>query len=213
MPETEWIRRHAALSLDRLWPRLEQRFAGAPVDDWRVFETRLRGEWERLFGLLVTIYGQHYDLFYHLEELLAAAARSWLERPTWLKQRDTAREADPLWFQSQQMVGGVLYVDSFDGTLARLHQRIPYFKQLGLTYVHLMPLFEAPEGESDGGYAVSSYRRVNPALGTIEELSELARALAEQDISLVVAFVFQHTSDELAWARRAQAGGDPYVAS
>jgi amylosucrase len=211
MPDTEWIRRHAALSLERLWPRLEQRFAGAPADDWRVFEARLRGEWERLFGLLITLYGQQYDLFYHLEELLAAAAHSWLERPAWLKARDTTRLADPLWFQSQQMVGGVLYVDRFDGTLARLHKRIPYFKQLGLTYLHLMPLFEAPAGESDGGYAVSSYRRVSAALGTIEELSELARVLAEQGISLVVDFVFNHTSDEHEWARRAQAGEEPYV--
>ena len=55
MPDTEWIRRHAALSFERLWPRLEQRFAGAPADDWRTFETRLRGEWERLFGLLITL--------------------------------------------------------------------------------------------------------------------------------------------------------------
>jgi amylosucrase len=212
MPDAEWIRRHAALSLERLWPDLEQRFrAEATPDDWRAFETRLRGEWERLFGLLVALYGQHYDFFYHLEQLLTAAARSWLERPAWLKQRDAAREADPLWFQSQHMLGGVLYVDRFDGTLARLCERIPYFKELGLTYLHLMPLFESPEGESDGGYAVSSYRRVNPQLGTIDELSDLARGLAEQDISLVVDFVFNHTSDEHQWARRAQADDEHYV--
>src|SRR5689334_18548016 len=114
MPEAEWLRRHAALSLDRLWPRLEQSFqaeAAAAPEMWQVFETRLRGEWERLFGLLVDLYGQRYDFFYHLEQLLAAAARSWIERPEWLKQRDAAREADPLWFQSQRMLGGVLYVD------------------------------------------------------------------------------------------------------
>src|SRR5206468_1831258 len=117
---------------------------------WQAFETRLRREWERLFGLLIELYGQRYDFFYHLEQLLIAAARSWLGRPDWLKQLDAAREAEPLWFQSQRMVGGVLYVDRFGGTLAGLRERLPYFRELGLTYLHLMPLFEAPEGNSDG---------------------------------------------------------------
>ena len=73
-----------------------------------------------------------------------------------------------------------------------------------------MPLFELPEGNSDGGYAVSSYRRVNPRLGTIEELAELAREFHEHGISLVLDFVFNHTSDEHEWARCAQAGDYEY---
>ncbi|HWZ20535.1 MAG TPA: alpha-amylase family glycosyl hydrolase, partial [Ktedonobacteraceae bacterium] len=145
-----------------------------------------------------------------LEEILGATARSWLARPTWLKQLDARREADPAWFQSQQMVGGVCYVDLFAGTLGGLRDRLPYFKKLGLTYLHLMPLFESPEGNSDGGYAVSSYRRVNPRLGTIEELAELAREFHEHGISLVLDFVFNHTSDEHEWACRAQSGDYEY---
>ncbi|KEP72588.1 hypothetical protein HR12_42715 [Microbacterium sp. SUBG005] len=46
-----------------------------------------------------------------------------------------------------------------------------------------MPLFESPEGNSDGGYAVSSYRRVNPKLGTMAELSELAADLRRADLA------------------------------
>ena len=57
MPEAEWLRRHAALSLRRLWPRLQQDFqAQAASEEWRAFETRLRREWERLFGLLFELY-------------------------------------------------------------------------------------------------------------------------------------------------------------
>ena len=207
------VQQQAALSLERLWPRLEITFrdeANAAPADWCVFERRLRHEWERLFGLLISLYGGQYDFFYHLEEIMAATARSWLERPVWLKQLDARREADPAWFQSQQMVGGMCYVDLFAGTLHGLRDRLPYFKKLGLTYLHLMPLFESPEGNSDGGYAVSSYRRVNPRLGTIEELAELAREFHEHGISLVLDFVFNHTSDEHEWARGAQAGDYEY---
>ncbi|MEL4424059.1 alpha-amylase family glycosyl hydrolase, partial [Shewanella algae] len=87
-----------------------------------------------------------------------------------------------------------------------IRDSIPYFRELGLTYLHLMPLFESPEGNSDGGYAVSSYRRVNPALGTMDELADLAADLRRAGISLVVDFIFNHTSNEHEWAQKAVAG-------
>ncbi len=212
MHDVETMRRQAARSLERLLPRVQATFgaAGGSDADWHAFETRLQREWDRLFGLLIQLYGQQYDFFYHLEQLLHAAAASWRERAGWLKQLDAAREADPAWFQSQTMVGGVLYVDLFSGTLAGLHDCIPYFKELGLTYLHLMPLFDAPAGKSDGGYAVSNYRAVDARLGTIDDLRLLAQVFQAEGISLVVDFVFNHTSDEHLWARRAQAGDPEY---
>ena len=132
----------------------------------------------------------------------------WLARPADLKALDASREACPRWFQSQGMLGGVCYVDLFAGNLAGVRARIPYFKELGLTYLHLMPLFKVPMPENDGGYAVSSYREVNPVLGSMAELAGLATELRQEGISLVVDFVFNHTSDEHEWARRALAG-DP----
>src|SRR6478672_10898606 len=86
----------------------------------------------------------------------------------------------------------------------------PTSKELGLTYLHLMPLFLAPEPHSDGGYAVSSYRQVNPKLGTMEQLRGLAAELKANGISLVVDFIFNHTSDEHEWARKAAAGDPEY---
>jgi amylosucrase len=90
----------------------------------------------------------------------------------------------------------VCYVDQFAGTLLGLRGRLPYFKKLGLTYLHLMPLFESLEGNSDGSYLRRSHRRINPRLGTIEELAELAQEFQEHGISLVLDFVFNHISDE-----------------
>ena len=49
-----------------------------------------------------------------------------------------------------------------------------------------MPLFEVPEPENDGGYAVTSYRRVKPILGNMDQLKELAKAFADAGISLVL---------------------------
>jgi amylosucrase len=201
-----WLERQADLSLTRLLPRLREQIAGAAPADRQAFEARLAANFPALFELLIRLYGERYDFFYHLEQILAAAADSWLARPAELKELDAAREADCFWFQSQQMLGGVCYVDLFAGNLVGIRARIPYFKELGLTYLHLMPLFACPAGENDGGYAVNSYREVNPALGSMAELQALAGELRANGISLVVDFVFNHTSDEHIWAERARAG-------
>jgi amylosucrase len=206
-----WLEHQAQLSLSRLLPRLEAEFVpqlGPP--GWAVFRARLEANFATVFGLLLGLYGERYDFFYHLETIVTTAARMWLARPEELKVLDAAREAELGWFQSQTMLGGVCYVDLFAGDLAGIRGKIPYFKELGLTYLHLMPLFAVPAGENDGGYAVSSYREVNPALGAMTELSDLATDLRREGISLVVDLVFNHTSDEHDWARRALAGEPEY---
>lgn len=198
----------ARLSLDRLLPRVLPTLQDSKNRE--LFQARLDKHFPALFRLLLNIYGTHYDFFYHLEQILLNAAQMLAERPADLKALDAQREADPLWFHHESMVGGVCYVDLFAGNLDGLRKKIPYFQELGLTYLHLMPLFRAPEGNSDGGYAVSSYREVNPALGTMTQLADLAREFRQQGISLVVDFVFNHTSDEHEWALKALAGDETY---
>ncbi len=131
--------------------------------------------------------------------------------PQICRELDLTREAQPLWFQSNQMLGGVCYVNLFANNLSGLRSKIPYLKELGLTYLHLMPLFKMPAAENDGGYAISNYREVYPPLGTIRQLASLARDLRSNGISLVLDFVFNHTSDEHTWARLAQSGDPDFV--
>ncbi|NDJ60419.1 MAG: DUF3459 domain-containing protein [Chloroflexi bacterium] len=100
-------------------------------------------------------------------------------------------------------------MDRFAGTLQGLRERIPYLQELGLTYLHLMPLYRTP-ANSDGGFAVSSFREVNPALGSMADLADLARELRQHGISLVLDLVFNHTSDEHEWALKARAGDKTY---
>lgn len=160
----------------------------------------------RLHGLFHRLYGEHPDGLERLASVVDLARRSWAQRPADLRALDRERDSSPDWFESERMLGGVCYVDRYAGGLSGIRDQIPYFRELGLTYLHLMPLFESPEGNSDGGYAVSSYRRVNPALGTMEELAALAADLRRAGISLVVDFIFNHTSNEHEWARKAVAG-------
>ncbi|WP_152605610.1 amylosucrase [Cellulomonas carbonis] len=180
------------------------------AEHWAAIEARVAREWPRLERLFLEVYGEGERTRSELAALAHQLVVSAQERPADLRAVDVAREADPAWFTSHRMLGGVCYVDRYAGDLEGLRRHIPYLRELGLTYLHLMPLFEAPAENSDGGYAVSSYRRVNPALGTMEQLTALAAELRENGISLVLDFIFNHTSDEHEWARRALAGEREY---
>jgi glycosidase len=195
-------------TLNRLLPRLRPLFENA--EQWDIFHRRLKEHFTPLFEILLSLYGSQYDFFFHLEGILITAAQSFIARPAALRQLDEQR--DPHWFQSEQRVGGMCYVDLYAKNLSGIRDRIPYFRELGLTYLHLMPLFRCPLENSDGGYAVSNFREVNPALGTMAELAELAAEFRANGISLVLDFVFNHTSNEHTWAMKARAGDSEYQA-
>jgi amylosucrase len=203
---------HADLTRKRLQPRLNEVWQAAGTDEnrQREFDLRLQQHWRSLFALLLQFYGSRYDFFYFAERVLVAAARAWAERPDDLVELDYQRINQPDWFMSENMVGGALYVDLFSENLCRLREHVGYFERLGITYLHLMPLFAVRPGDNDGGYAISNYRSVDPQLGTIDDLRMLARDLRRSGISLVLDFVFNHTSDDHEWAQHAQAGEREY---
>ncbi|MCW8985354.1 MAG: alpha-amylase family glycosyl hydrolase, partial [Thermoanaerobaculales bacterium] len=196
MPDDQiWLNEQGESSLRRLLPRIEARFRGMtdPVE-WETYTNRLCRNFPRLFARLYSLYGTKYDFFFHLESILSSATEMWLARPAELKALDALRESDPYWYTSNRLVGAMCYVDLFAGDIEGLRQRIPYFSGLGVTYLHLMPVFKAPRVDNDGGYAVSSFREIDPELGTMEQFAELATELRHHGISLVLDFVFNHTS-------------------
>lgn len=174
------------------------------------FDGRLDYNFLTIFALFAELYGHRNDCLDQFCNLLFLAGRSWQDRPTPLQKLDKERELNPQWYATQTMLGGVCYVDRYAGNLQGIRAKIPYFKELGLTYLHLMPLFKVPEPLNDGGYAVSSYREVNPKLGTMDDLRILSQDLREAGISLVLDLVFNHTSNEHAWALKARAGDLKY---
>lgn len=121
---------------------------------------------------------------------------------------DHQREANPEWFQSSKALGYVCYTERFAGSLPKVQDRLDYLQELGVTYLHLMPLLRPREGENDGGYAVAAYDEVDPVLGTMDDLESLAAALHERQMSLCIDLVVNHTAREHPWAQGAL-NGDP----
>jgi amylosucrase len=206
-------RARAAAALTRLRPRLAAA-ARSCLDrgDAVAFLARVEVWFADAHAPLDELYGERLggdtavDGF--LGELLGMALRAAAARPTGLRELDRRREAAPDWYQDQRMVGYVAYVDRFAGSLTGLHDRLDHLAELGVGYLHLMPLLAPREGANDGGYAVRDYRSVDRRLGTMDELSELAAALRSRGISLCIDMVLNHTAREHPWAR-AWLAGDP----
>jgi amylosucrase len=190
---------------EELVRRVEQALAGEPEHDRTVFRARLHRNWP---DLLAAPYGDETaDLAVRLVDLAVAAFR---QRPADLRLLDLRRHVEPDWFQSPRMLGYAAYADRFAGDLRSVVDRVPYLAELGVTYLHLMPLLQPRPGPNDGGYAVQDYRQVRDDLGTVDDLRELARVLRENGISLVLDLVLNHVAAEHDWARRARAGEERY---
>lgn len=123
---------------------------------------------------------------------------------------DRERAKDPQWYKGNRMVGMMMYVDAFAGDLNGVLKHLDYIEECGVNYLHLMPLLDTPEGRSDGGYAVSDFRKVRPDLGTMEDLECLAKECHKRGVSICLDFVMNHTSEDHEWARKAKAGDPEY---
>jgi Glycosidases len=173
--------------------------------EYTEFVSRLNARLDELQWLYCELYDNDRMAFRYFLDMLR---RAYADRKEALRALDRARLETPDWFRSNRMLGMMLYVDNFAGDLRGVRERLPYLKECGVNYLHLMPLLRTVKGRSDGGYAVADFRQVQPELGTMEDLEALSDACHEAGISLALDFVMNHTSEDHDWAKAARAG-DP----
>ena len=170
------------------------------------FAVRFERFFTELHDPLAAVYGGDARFPAAFDALLDAVAGAAAARPAELRRLDHEREVTPDWLHREQALGYVAYADRFAGTLAGVRERLPYLRELGVTYLHLMPLLHARPEPNDGGYAVVDYGAVDPRLGTMADLTALAADLRAAGMALCVDVVLNHTAREHAWARAAMAG-------
>ncbi len=175
----------------------------AQMDGSKVFRTRFARHETELRQLFFKLYHNDEQAWSYFAGMLR---RMWDARGEQLRALDAARESDPSWYKGHELVGMLMYVGPFAKTLNGVREKLDYIEDCGVNYLHLMPLLESPAGRSDGGYAVSDFRKVQPELGTMEDLSALADECHRRGISLCLDFVMNHTSEDHAWAKAARAG-------
>lgn len=178
--------------------------------DLRHFYTRLGANFYGIHSLFQKLYGDRDDFAHQAQKLVETLALQYIKRPEKLRQLDLDREKDYNWFLSQQWVGMALYCKGFANNLLGLQDRLNYFQELGVNLVHVMPILRCPEGSSDGGYAVSDFGEINPEIGTLEDVQQLADKMRKRNILLTLDVVVNHTSNQHYWATRAKTGDKKY---
>lgn len=133
------------------------------------------------------------------------------ERNKTLKAQDKKREAHPDWYKRNDMLGMMFYIDNFAGNMKGVQSKLDYIEQCNVNYIHLMPFLETPKGRSDGGYAVSDFRKVQRELGTMEDLADLTEACHKKGVNVCMDFVMNHTSEDHEWAKKARQGDGEYM--
>jgi amylosucrase len=213
IPSDRGRRDHAREILDGLLPDIRARLTahlGALEADAVV--ARLELHHLDIIEPLELLYGDAGDVGALVGTCVELVVDAAVQRPDPLRLLDRRREIDPGWFQRSRMVGYVCYADRFAGTLDGVRRHLDYLRELGITYLHVMPVLEPREGPNDGGYAVTDYRSIDPRLGTMDDLEALAGDLRARGMSLCIDLVLNHTAAEHPWAQAALRGDPTYRA-
>lgn len=181
-----------------------------PGKDLSEFMVRLGAQFGEVFAKFSRLYGEREDFSNRFAELVLALAEMYLARDPELRDLDRRREEDKGWFMSPNWVGTMLYVDRFSKNLKGFMQKIDYLEELGVNYVHLMPLLKMPQEANDGGYAVSDYRTVEKRFGSMADIRKIAKTFRSKNMLLELDLVLNHTSNEHEWAQKALKGEKEY---
>jgi amylosucrase len=174
------------------------------------FLVRLGANFPIIADLYQQLYAGHAYKDEAFDKLLNTLLTHYQQRSNAQKNRDLARVAQPNWYSSEQIVGMMLYVDLFNTDFNGVRAKIPYFKELGINTIHLMPFLDVPEVDNDGGYAVRNYRQVNPKFGSLADFEALVADIQENDMNLVMDFVLNHCASTHQWAIQGQQGDPVY---
>ena len=173
----------------------------------KTYENRFQKHFDELRWL----YMELYDNGSMFAELCDKMEVFYQERNKTLKAQDKKREAHPDWYKRNDMLGMMFYIDNFAGNMKGVQSKLDYIEQCNVNYIHLMPFLETPKGRSDGGYAVSDFRKVQKELGTMEDLADLTEACHKKGVNVCMDFVMNHTSEDHEWAKKARQGDGEYM--
>ena len=94
------------------------------------------------------------------------------------------------------------------GDIRGMIEKLDYLQDLGVDYIWSTPFFVSPQ--NDNGYDVADYYNIDSRYGTMEDVEELISEAKKRNIGLMFDMVFNHTSTEHEWFKKALAGDEKY---
>jgi amylosucrase len=164
-----------------------------------------------LYDNFEKLYGDKPGFEEHVYQLVNQIYNSYETRKEDLKVIDRKREDNPSWYMGNDIVGTMIYTDRYNKDLKGFTKKIDHLKDMGINYVHLMPLLDMSDDENDGGYAVKDFKKVYHKFGTTEDLIEVADELHKRDMLMELDIVLNHTADIHEWAMKAKQGDPKYI--
>ncbi len=95
------------------------------------------------------------------------------------------------------------------GDIRGIIEKLDYIKSLGVDYIWSTPVFVSPM--NDNGYDVADYLNINPLFGTMDDVDELISEADKRCIGIMMDMVFNHTSTEHEWFKKALSGDEKYM--
>lgn len=109
-----------------------------------------------------------------------------------------------------------IYIKSFKdsdgngvGDIRGITSKLDYLKDLGVDLIWITPFFCSPL--KDNGYDISDYYSIDPLFGTMADFKELVSEAEKRSIGIMLDMVFNHTSTEHEWFKRALNKEEKYM--
>ena len=90
------------------------------------------------------------------------------------------------------------------GDIRGITEKLDYLKSLDIDYIWITPFFLSPQ--KDNGYDIASYLEIDPGFGTMDDFTRLVKEADKRDIGIMLDMVFNHTSTEHIWFKKALLG-------
>ncbi|KAK9308580.1 hypothetical protein QLX08_001445 [Tetragonisca angustula] len=94
------------------------------------------------------------------------------------------------------------------GDLRGVIQRLDHFTESNIDAVWLSPIFRSPM--VDFGYDISNFTEIEPIFGTMKDFEDLLKAAHDRNLSVILDFVPNHTSNQHEWFKKSVQGIPPY---
>lgn len=93
------------------------------------------------------------------------------------------------------------------GDLKGIEQKLDYLKDLGVQCIYLNPIHPSPSYHK---YDVLDYYAIDPKFGTMQDFDELLKSAKDKNIKIIMDMVFNHTSIQHPWFKKAIKGEEKY---
>ena len=94
------------------------------------------------------------------------------------------------------------------GDIPGIIEKLDYLKDLGIGILWISPVYVSPC--ADQGYDIADYYNIDPRFGDMNDFEELVEEAKKRNIDIMLDMVFNHTSTEHEWFKKALKGDKKY---